>query len=163
MSFYLRLTVWWDVFRFFCPCCWPPWWSLGYLTVNYLLSWGLLQVSNWNDLLWTEEVGWDINYHPPMQQCVPSPDSITTINIWAHLASATHMAGWVNDTQVAMNETQSSRVLSDWRNERTCLWEKLIFGSHSQLIKKLTLCNGGWPVLLSKTVTFCKSLDKSTP
>ena len=60
-------------------------------------------MSNWNDRLWTEELAYDITYHPPiMQYWVPSPDGLTTIYTWAHLALAAHMkAGWVNDPQVA--------------------------------------------------------------
>ena len=38
-----------------------------------------------------------------MKYCVPSPDRLTTIQIWAHLALATHMnASKVNDSQVAL-------------------------------------------------------------
>ena len=44
-------------------------------------------MSNWNDCLWTEEVAWDITYNPPtMLYWVLSPDSLTTIHTWAHLA-----------------------------------------------------------------------------
>ena len=44
-----------------------------------------------------EEMAYDIPYHPPMMHYwVPSPDSLTNIHTWAHLAPATHMkAGWV--------------------------------------------------------------------
>ena len=36
--------------------------------------------------LWTEEVAFNITYHPPtMQYWVPSPDNLKTIHTWAHL------------------------------------------------------------------------------
>ena len=46
--------------------------------------------------LWTEEVAFSVTYHPPtVLHWVPSPDSLSTIHTWAHLAIATHMkAGW---------------------------------------------------------------------
>ena len=38
--------------------------------------------------------------HPPaMLSCVRSPDSLTTIHTWTHLALRTHMnAGWINNS-----------------------------------------------------------------
>ena len=42
--------------------------------------------------------------HPPtMQYWALSPDILTTIHSWDHLALASHMkAGWVKDPQVAL-------------------------------------------------------------
>ena len=52
-----------------------------------------------DDYLWTEEQAFDIIYHPPtMQRWVPSPDTLTAIHTWAHLALATNMKpGWIKD------------------------------------------------------------------
>ena len=69
-------------------------------------GWENPSVSNWNGRLWTEDVAYHITYHPPTMQCwVPemSPDILTTIHTWAHLALATRMkACWVNNPHLAL-------------------------------------------------------------
>ena len=60
-----------------------------------------IHLSNWKVSLGTEEMALDITYHlPTMLYCVLSPDTLTTIHTWAHLALATHMKnGKDNDLQ----------------------------------------------------------------
>ena len=79
---------------------WAPLWPV--VTQNtFLLS--FIQ-STGRTIFETEEVAYDITYHPPtIQHWVPSSNSLTTIHTRARIALATHMtAGWVNNPQVAV-------------------------------------------------------------
>ena len=62
---------------------------------------GVEWVLNWNHYKWCTFYKYKI--HQSESFFGPSPDSLTTIPTWAHLALETHMkANWVNDPQAAL-------------------------------------------------------------